>query len=80
MLIDGVVKLVTPVPPVTIEPPVIASYQSTVVPVTTLAPSITVPVPQREPDVPVGTAGKALIVAVTNVLVDKHPPADRTAA
>ena len=76
----GVVKLVTPVPPATIDPPLEASYQSTVVPVTTFAPKTTVPVPQRAPDVPVGTAGMALMVATTAVLADKHPAADLSAA
>ena len=73
-LILGVVKLVTPVPPATTEPPVGVAYQSTVVPATALAPNTTVPVPQRAPPVPVGTAGKAFMVATTAVLADTHPP------
>ena len=76
----GVVKLVTPVPPATIDPPVGALYQSTVVPVTTFAPNTTVPVPHRAPADPVGTAGIALIVATTAVLAEKHPAADLAAA
>jgi len=76
----GVVKLVTPVPPATIDPPVAASYQSTVVPATTFAPNTTVPIPHRAPAVPVGTAGMALIVATTAVLADIHPAVDLAAA
>lgn len=80
-LIAGVVKLVTPVPPATTEPPVGAVYQSTVVPATALAPNTTVPVPQRAPAVPVGTAGDAFTVAITAVLGDRQFVAvDRTAA
>ena len=73
----GVVKLVTPVPPATIDPPVKASYQSTVVPVTTFAPNTTVPVPHRAPAVPVGTAGNALMVAATAVRVADTQPVIR---
>ena len=69
----GVVKLVTPVPPATIDPPVGALYQSTVVPVTTFAPNTTVPVPHRAPAVPVGTAGKAFTVVVITLDVAREP-------
>ena len=37
-------------------PPVVAEYQSMVVPVAPVAEISTVPVPQREPAVPVGAA------------------------
>jgi len=69
----GVVKLVKPVPPATIDPPVAASYQSTVVPVTTFAPNTTEPVPHRAPAVPVGTAGMAFTDVVITLDVAGEP-------
>jgi len=71
-VILGVVKLV--LPDNNNIPPVGESYQSVVVPAPSTADIFTVPVPQREPLVPVGAAGNALTVAVTAVLVaDMHP-------
>ena len=70
----GVVKEVTPIPPVNTVPPVEAAYQSMVSPLPGVALNETVPVPQREPAVPVGADGTAFTVAVTAVLVaDKQP-------
>ena len=54
-------------------PPVNALYQSTVSPAPGVAVNVTVPVPQREPDVTVGAAGVGLMVAVTEVAVLTHP-------
>ena len=67
----GVVKLVTPVPPASGDPPVAAAYQSIVSPVPTVAVKTTVPVPHlaKGPAPATGTAGAALIVAVTVALV-----------
>ncbi len=66
----GVVKLV-PVP--RLEPPVDASYQL-IVPADAVAPSETVPVPQREPSVVPEMVGAVLTVAVTAVLDDVVQP------
>ena len=72
--IDGVWKVVVPVPPVKIEPPLDAAYQSTVSPAPGEANIKTLPVPQRELSVPVGAAGTGLMVAVNAVLaLDLHP-------
>lgn len=66
----GVVKLLVPVPLGSIVPPVVAAYQSTVMPVGVVALMSTVPVPHLDPAVPaVGAAGMVLTVAVTAVLV-----------
>ena len=67
----GVVKLVTPEPAESTVPPVAAAYQSMVSPLLTVAVKATSPGPHRLKDpVPTdGTAGTALIVAVTAVLV-----------
>jgi hypothetical protein len=70
-VIDGVVKDVLPESKSV--PPVAAEYQSIVSPAPGVAEIVTVPVPQRDPGVPLGDAGKGLIVAVTGVLVDTHP-------
>jgi hypothetical protein len=52
-------------PPLTSEPPLEAVYQSIVIPLGTVALKVTVPDPQRALALaPVGTAGKALTVAV----------------
>ena len=58
----GVVKLVTPVPPVNGDPPVAAAYQSIVSPEPTAPLIVTVPFPQREFPVPVGAVGNAFTV------------------
>ena len=61
--------------PVPIElPPLAAAYQFNV-PVQPEAPSTTVPVPQREPSVPVGAAGIGFTVAITSVLGPSQPAA-----
>jgi hypothetical protein len=70
----GVVKLVTPVPPVNTDPPVKAAYQSSVAPVEAVAAKPTVPVPQNAPGVLVATVGSGLMVAVTAVLAAETQP------
>ena len=61
--------------PVAIDaPPVEAAYQFAV-PVVQVAPNVTVPVPQIAAGLTVGAVGIGLIVAVTEVLPDSHPPA-----
>ena len=68
----GVVKEVEPL--VETVPAVETVYQSMVSPAPAVALNETVPVPQREPGVPVGADGTAFTVAVTAVLVaDKQP-------
>lgn len=71
----GVVKDVTPVPLVNIDPPVAAEYQSIVAPAGAVAEIVAVPEPQTfAPIGTVGAAGVVLIVAVTAVLTaDKQP-------
>ena len=55
-------------------PLVEAEYQSTVSPDAGVAPTVTVPVPQREAATAAGAAGTALTVAITGLLVnDIHP-------
>ena len=72
---DGVVKLVTPVPPVIKLPADVASYQSMVEFVAAVAERVTVPVPQFSPLTgEVGAAGLAFTVATTAVLVDDTQP------
>ena len=66
----GVVKLV-PVPRVS--PPVGSEYQL-MVPALAVACKLTAPVPQLEPSIAPVMAGKALIIAVTAVLVDVVQP------
>ena len=61
---EGVVKLVVPVPPDSGLPPEELAYQSIVSPVFTEPLISTVPVPILEPSVPVGLEGNALTVAV----------------
>jgi hypothetical protein len=78
VLIDGVVNLVTPLPPASTDPPVAAAYQSTVVPLTAFATNTTVPGPHRAPAVPVGTAGKAFTTVVIAFDVAGEP--DKQAA
>ena len=74
--IDGVTRLVVPVPPVTIAPPEAAAYQSMVKPAPGAATEIvTAPVPHLAPFVaPVGAAGIGFTVAVTKVLVPDTQP------
>ena len=60
-------------PLVDAEPPVETVNQSMVSPAPGVALNETVPVPQREPAVPVGAVGKAT-VAVTAVLVADTQP------
>jgi len=72
---EGVVKLVTPVPPVIKLPAVVASYQSMVEFVAAVAESITVPAPHLSPLTgEVGAAGIAFTVATTAVLVAEMQP------
>lgn len=55
-------------------PLVAAEYQSTVSPDAGVAPTVTIPVPQREAVTAAGAAGIALILATTGLLnKDKHP-------
>ena len=58
----GVVKDVTPVPLVNIDPTVATEYQSMVSPAAAVADKVTVPVPHIDADVTVGATGKALTV------------------
>ena len=60
--IEGVVKEVTPVPPVSGEPPLAAAYQSTVTLGPTVAERLTVPDPQRDAPVPIGAEGSVWMV------------------
>jgi hypothetical protein len=70
----GVVKLSTPVPPVSGEPPVVTVYQSSVAPVEAVPERLTAPVPQLAPGVVEATVGTEFMVARTAVLLtDKHP-------
>jgi hypothetical protein len=69
----GVVKLLVPVPLFSTLPPVAALYQSITAPLD-VALIATVPVPQREPAVPVGLAGTVFTVACTALReVDTQP-------
>ena len=61
---EGVVKLVVPVPPDNGLPPEELAYQSIVSPVVTAPLIETVPVPFLEPSVPVGLEGNALTEAI----------------
>jgi hypothetical protein len=70
----GVVNEFTPVPPDKGVPPVAAAYQSMVSPEPAAADIVTVPVPQREPPVPLGTDGLLLMVAVTVVRLEERQP------
>ena len=56
-------------------PPVNALYQSMVSPAPGVADNVTIPVPQREPGVTAGAAGRGMIVAVTGLAVLTHPNA-----
>ena len=56
-------------------PPVNAVYQSMVSPAPGVAVNRIVPVPQREPGVTPGAAGRGMIVAVTGLAVLTHPNA-----
>jgi hypothetical protein len=66
---------VTPLPPLTMEPPLDAVYQSIVQPLGAVALNVTVPEPQRLLALaPVGAAGMAFTVATTAVrAADRHP-------
>ena len=72
--IEGVVKVVVPVPPVSGDPPVAAAYQSMVVPANAVALRVTVPVPQRESAVPAGAAGRANTFTVRVAVALVQPP------
>ena len=72
--IEGVVKVVVPVPPESGDPPVAAAYQSMVVCANAVALRVTVPVPQREAAVPVGAAGVAITFTVRVEVAFAHPP------
>ena len=61
---EGVVKLVVPVPPDNGLPPEELAYQSMVSPVVTAPLIVTVPVPFLDPSVPVGLEGSALTTPV----------------
>jgi hypothetical protein len=63
--IEGVVKVVVPVPLAKGEPPVAAAYQSMVVPANAVALRVSVPVPQREAAVAAGAAGAGFTTNVT---------------
>jgi hypothetical protein len=65
--------VVNEVPVPRLEPPVLAEYQFKV-PALAVAPKTTVPVPQRLPGVVEEIVGVELIVAVTDVLPEVHPP------
>jgi hypothetical protein len=73
---EGVAKLVTPVPPVNGDPPVEAAYQSMVAPVEAAAARVTVEVPfvQTPPGVEPVTVGTELMVARTPVLAEEIQP------
>jgi len=70
----GVVNDVVPEPPVRTAPPVAAEYQSIVVPAGLVAEIVTAPAPHRDPLTAVGAVGRALMVAVTGVLVEEIQP------
>lgn len=72
--IEGVLKVDVPVPPANGEPPVAAAYQSITDPAGGVAVRVTVPVPQREPAMPVGTAGPAMTVTVRVAVAFVQPP------
>ena len=74
--IFGVVNDVTPDPPDSGEPPTEVAYQSIITPGPTVAEILTVPEPQRAPDVPVGADGITLTVAVTAVLANETQPVE----
>ena len=67
----GVVNDVTPVPPVSTEPPVAAAYQSIVSPAETDAEMLTIPVPQREPFVAVGAVGNGFTTTLAVAVVEQ---------
>ena len=68
-LIDGVVKVVTPVPLESTLPPEGKAYQSIVLPDTAVAERLTVPEPVRDPFTGlVGADGNAFIVMVITLL------------
>ena len=70
----GVVKLVTPEPPVNTVPPLETKYQSIVSPVPAVAVNVTVPDPQRETLFADGVAGLLFINAVSALRdADTHP-------
>ena len=72
----GVVNEVTPVPPVSTEPPVEAAYQSTVSPADTDAESDTVPVPHLDALVPVGALGTAFTTTLADAVVEQPAALD----
>jgi hypothetical protein len=66
----GVVNDVTPVPPITVEPPVGTEYQSMVEANGAVADKETVPAPHRKPGTgDVGATGRVLTVTAVAVLV-----------
>ena len=65
---EGVVKLVVPIPPESGLPPVELAYQSIVWPALTEPLIATVPVPYLEPSVPVGLEGNAFTVTVEVII------------
>ena len=71
---EGVVKEVTPFPPVNTVPPDEAAYQSIVSPMPAVPEIVTVPVPQRDPSEPVGNDGTEFTVAVTAVRPEERQP------
>jgi hypothetical protein len=73
-VVSGGANDVTPLPPLTSEPPLEAVYQSIVHPLGAVALKVTVPAPQRELALaPVGAAGTAFTVVVTaSRVADTH--------
>ena len=63
-----ILGVVNDVPLPKLVPPVAVLYQFNV-PALAVAPKVTVPLPQTEPGVVPDTVGKALTVAITDVLV-----------
>jgi hypothetical protein len=68
---------VTPLPPLTTEPPLVALYQSIVQPPGAVALKVTVPEPQRELALGlVGAAGSSFIVTDTDAVSLSQPAAE----
>jgi hypothetical protein len=72
-VIEGVLKVLVPVPLLRIDPPVAAAYQSIVSPAPGVADIVTEPVPQREPPVPAGALGIAFTTTLALPAELAHP-------
>ena len=74
--IEGVVKLVVPVPPASGDPPVAAAYQSIVSPVLGFAEMLTTPDPQRDALEATGAAviGRMVMDLVATALLQPPVP------